>query len=62
MRPFSARSVARAMLTYSLLATVYLGYLGIMGKSVDVLLWPAVPLHVLLTALLAAERVSARQV
>jgi hypothetical protein len=50
------------MLTYSLLATVYLGYLGIMGKSVDVLLWPAVPLHVLLTALLAAERVSARQV
>ncbi len=57
----SARSVARAMLTYNLLATVYLGYLGIMGKSVGVLLWPAVGLHLLLTVLLAAERVGARR-
>jgi hypothetical protein len=57
----SARSVARAMLTYNLFATVYLGYLGIMGKSVGVLLWPAAALHVLLTVLLAAERVAARR-
>jgi hypothetical protein len=49
------------MLTYNLLATVYLGYLGIMGKTVGMLLWPAVALHVLLTVLLAAERAAARR-
>jgi len=48
----SAWSVTRAMLTYNLLATVYLGYLGIMGKTVGVLLWPAVALHAVLTALM----------
>jgi hypothetical protein len=57
----SARSVARAMLAYNLLATFYLGYLGIVGKSVGVLVWPAVALHLLLTALLAAERMAARR-
>src|SRR5258708_37268276 len=41
----SAWSVTRAMLAYNLLATVYLVYLGIMGKTARVLLWPAVPLH-----------------
>ena len=56
----SAPSVNRAMLTYNLLATIYLCYLGIVGKSVGVLLWPAVAVHVLLTVLLAAERVTAR--
>ena len=54
-----ARSVTRAMLTYNLLATIYLFYLGIAGKSVGVLLWPAVALHFLFTVLLAAERVAA---
>ena len=57
----SARSVTRAMLAYNLLATIYLGYLGIAGKSVGVLLWPAVALHLLFTVLLAAERVAARR-
>jgi len=60
----SARSVARAMLAYNLLATLYLGYLGylgIVGKPVGVLLWPAVVLHMLLTVLLAADRVAARR-
>jgi hypothetical protein len=57
----SAWSVTRAMLTYNLLATVYLGYLGIMGKTVGMLLWPAVALHVLLTVLLAAGRVAAKR-
>jgi hypothetical protein len=56
----SAPSVNRAMLIYNLLATIYLCYLGIVGKSVGVLLWPAVAVHVLLTVLLAAERVTAR--
>jgi hypothetical protein len=57
----SAPSVTRAMLTYNVLATIYLFYLGIVGKSVGVLLWPAVALHLLLTVLLAAERVAARR-
>jgi hypothetical protein len=47
--------VTRAMLAYNLLATVYLGYLGIMGTLVGALLWPAVVLHLLFTALLAAQ-------
>ncbi len=34
-----------AMLTYSLLCTVYLVYLGICGEWVGVLLWPAVVWH-----------------
>jgi hypothetical protein len=41
------------MLTYSVLVTLYLAYLGIEGKSVGILLWPAVVLHVVLTFLLA---------
>jgi hypothetical protein len=39
------------MLTYSTLATLYLAYLGFGGSS-GILLWPAVVLHVILTALL----------
>ena len=41
------------MLTYSALATLYLGYLGIRGEWVGPLLWPAVVLHAVLTFLLA---------
>jgi hypothetical protein len=43
----------RALLTYNLLATLYLAYLGIGGQSVGNLLWPAVVLHAILTVLLA---------
>jgi hypothetical protein len=43
----------RALLTYNLLATLYLAYLGLGGQSVGNLLWPAVAVHVLLTLLLA---------
>jgi hypothetical protein len=39
-----------AMLTYNSLATVYLLYLGINGKWVGPLLWPAVVLHMAMTA------------
>jgi hypothetical protein len=42
------------MLTYSALATLYLAYLGFSGLA-GVLLWPAVILHVILTALLARD-------
>ncbi len=40
------------MLTYSALATAYLGWLGIGGEWTGPLLWPAVVLHLILTALL----------
>jgi hypothetical protein len=42
----------RAMLCYSLLATLYLAYLGIRGEWVGLLLWPAVAVHAMLTILL----------
>lgn len=41
------------MLTYSALATLYLGYIAIRGELVGILLWPAVALHAVLTILLA---------
>jgi hypothetical protein len=41
------------MLTYSAAVTLYLTYLGFTGGLSGILLWPAVILHVILTALLA---------
>ena len=41
------------MLTYSGAVTLYLAYLGISGKWVGPLLWPAAVVHVVLTYLLA---------
>lgn len=41
------------MLTYSGAVTLYLAYLGFAGGLGGVLLWPAVVLHLTLTALLA---------
>ena len=46
-------TVLCGMLTYSILATLYLLYLGIRGEWVGPLLWPAVVLHAGLTVLLA---------
>ena len=43
------------MLTYSALATAYLAYIAICGEWVGPLLWPAVILHVVLTALLTRQ-------
>jgi hypothetical protein len=43
------------MLTYSALVTLYLAYLGFAGGVTGVLLWPAVFLHVILTALLTRD-------
>lgn len=37
--------VMLAMLTYSLLTTIYLVYLGIVGRMAGILLWPAVAAH-----------------
>lgn len=48
----SASRPLGAMLTYSLLATLYLGYLGVGSVWVGTLLWPAVVAHAVLTVLL----------
>jgi hypothetical protein len=40
------------MLTYSAAATLYLAYVGLAGGLTGPLLWPAVVLHAILTALL----------
>jgi hypothetical protein len=49
------------MLTYSLLATLYLVYLGLGGEWVGSLLWPAAAIHAALTFLLAIAWLKARQ-
>src|SRR6476646_8994248 len=49
------------MLTYSILATLYLTYLGVIGEWVGPLLWPAVLLHAILTALLASAWFQSRK-
>ncbi|KRQ15743.1 hypothetical protein ACNJX9_28435 [Bradyrhizobium sp. DASA03076] len=43
------------MLTYGTLVTLYLAYLGFAGAFSGVLLWPAVILHAILTALLTRD-------
>ena len=43
------------MLTYSLLATLYLVYLGLDGEWVGSLLWIAAAIHAVLTVLLAVS-------
>jgi hypothetical protein len=43
----------RGLVCYNLLATIYLLYLGLVGESVGILLWPVVGLHAVLTILLA---------
>ena len=48
------------MLTYSAAVTLYLAYVGLVGGFAGVLLWPAVVLHVILTALLARLHLSMR--
>jgi hypothetical protein len=49
------------MLTYSALVTLYLGYVGLTGVFVGILLWPAVVLHAILTALLARAAFAQRK-
>jgi hypothetical protein len=40
------------MLTYSAAVALYLAYVGLAGAVTGILLWPAVVLHAILTALL----------
>ena len=46
------------MLTYSGAVTLYLAYVGFAGGFAGVLLWPAVVLHAILTALLSRAATS----
>jgi hypothetical protein len=49
------------MLIYSAAVTLYLAYLGLVGGLSGILLWPAVVLHVILTALLARALTSGKE-
>ena len=49
------------MLTYSAAGALYLACGGVAGGLTGILLWPAVVLHVILTALLARASVSGRE-
>src|SRR5262245_57676067 len=49
------------MLTYSSVATLYLGYLGVTGEWVGQLLWPAVVAHAVVTILFAHAWLEDRQ-
>jgi hypothetical protein len=48
------------MLTYSAVVTLYLVYVGFAGGLTGILLWPAVVLHLMLTALLARAPATGR--
>jgi hypothetical protein len=52
----SAFQPLNGMLTYSTLATLYLGYIGVRGEMAGLLLWPAVVVHVVLVVLLVGAR------
>ena len=49
------------MLIYSAAVTLYLAYVGFAGGLSGILLWPAVVLHVILTALLTRELTSDKE-
>jgi hypothetical protein len=50
------------MLTYGALVALYLAYLGFTGAFTGILLWPAVALHTVLTALLAWRSTSTARI
>jgi len=51
-----ARASPYGMMTYGMLAALYLVYVGVRGESAGVLLWPAVAAHVVLFFLLLYAR------
>ena len=52
----SAFQSLNGMLTYSTLAMLYLGYIGVRGEMAGLLLWPAVVVHAVLVVLLVGAR------
>jgi hypothetical protein len=55
------RQALLGMLTYTVLVTLYLLYVGFGGEWVGLLLWPAVVLHAVLTVLLAKAWLKAKK-
>lgn len=55
------RTAFCGMLTYSVLATGYLAWLGIRGEWVGTLLWPAVVLHAVMTIVLGRAWLMSRK-
>jgi len=49
------------MLAYSAAVTLYLAYLGFVGGLTGILLWPAVVLHLILTAFLIRASISDKE-
>jgi hypothetical protein len=49
------------MLTYGAVVTLYLAYVGVAGGASGMLLWPAVVLHAILTALLTRASTSDKE-
>ena len=49
------------MLTYSVVVTLYLAFVGFAGGLTGILLWPAVVLHLILTALLTRASISDKE-
>jgi hypothetical protein len=49
------------MLAYVAVIMVYLAYLGFAGGATGILLWPAVVVHVILTALLIRQSTSDKE-
>ena len=49
------------MLTYSAAVTLYLAYVGFAGGLTGILLWPAVVLHAIVTALLTRAATSEKE-
>jgi hypothetical protein len=49
------------MLIYSAAVAIYLAYVGLAGGATGILLWPAVVLHLTLTALLIREAASGKE-
>ena len=49
------------MLTYSAAVTLYLAYVGFSGGLTGILLWPAVVVHAILTALLTRASTSDKE-
>ena len=49
------------MLTYSAAVTLYLAYVGFAGGLTGILLWPAVVLHLILTAFLTRAATSNKE-
>ena len=55
------RRAFQGMVTYSMLAMLFLIYIGVRGESVGLLLWPGVIVHAILIALLGGAWLKQRK-